>query len=480
MAQGPRDDQDLEAASQKTTSQFNASARVAVPFVKPTIAIAAAALGALVALGVLTSLGVLARRPASTAEPSAPAVAASAAPIASAPTARPMWPWKEVAPGTHSIYCCVAPWWGPVPPEPPDVRVDLEVSAGWWTVAAAGSRAAGASLVKYPAPSNSTLWRNSPNLTVHQYAVTQTRTDVCDPEGSLEPVGPGVFDLVAALQRVAGLRTTSSHVRFGPYSAWRLGLTLAEGCPGPEGHLIWEDAGPGFTIQRDAYAEVYVVDVDGHRLVITTQYRGASAADVAELLGIVTSIQVRASRTAQGELAVDVPLAWDVPTSWEGPKDGVYIAKNTMSGNGQGAEAMIMVTTFPGGGDGAEPCAHVLSPDGAPAIGPTTADLAAAVATAPGTQLVAGPSDVTVGGRHAKLVEVRVQREVGCDPGFFFTWEADDGGAMWSPARPGDTLRIWIVEMTGAPLFIEAETTARAGPELAEEIQRIVDSIELK
>lgn len=460
------------AASPQATPQFNASAKVAVPSVKPMIAIVGAGLGAVVALGVLTSLGVIAGRPSSTAQPSAAAAASSPSPVASSRTMPPTWPWKEVPPGTYSI-----DWWSETSAQPPVARVDLQVPAGWWTSIAAGIRA-GASIVKYPGPGP----RNSPTLTVHREAVTQVKSDVCDPDGPFLPVGPTALDLVTALHRTEGLQTVgSARVEFGPYPAWRLGLRLADSCRGPEGRLIWEDAGrPGFAILKDGYAEVYVVDVDGARLVITTHYRGSSAADVAELYGIVASIDLRARRPAAGQLAVNVPFEWDLPPSWEGPKDGLYVAVNTIPGNGQGAEAMIMLTTFPHSGGDAEPCARLLSPGMASAIGPTAADLAAAVATAPGTQLVAGPSDVTVGGRAAKLVELRVRRDIGCDPGFFYAWEAFDGGAMWSPARPGDTLRVWVVEMTGTRLFIEAETTARADPKLAAEVQRIVDSIEFQ
>ena len=59
-----------------------------------------------------------------------------------------------------------------------------------------------------------------------------------------------------------------------------------------------------------------------------------------------------------------------------------------------------------------------------PSTGASAAKLATAVSRAPGTKLVRGPSDVTLGGRPAKHVVLTVRKNVGCDPGFFYTWRA--------------------------------------------------------
>jgi hypothetical protein len=135
----------------------------------------------------------------------------------------------------------------------------------------------------------------------------------------------------------------------------------------------------------------------------------------------------------------------------------------------QGAEAVIFWTGFPDGGM-AHPCARVLDPS----VAPTAADLAAAVARAPGTDLVAGPSDVTVGGHAAKRVVLSVREDVGCGPGFFYAWDETNGGALWGRHTVADTIRIWIVDVAGTPVFIEAETTDQATPELEREIRQIV------
>jgi hypothetical protein len=41
----------------------------------------------------------------------------------------------------------------------------------------------------------------------------------------------------------------------------------------------------------------------------------------------------------------------------------------------------------------------------------------------------------------------------------------------------GDTIRVWIVDVGGTRLFIEAETSKQAGSDLEQEIRQIVESI---
>jgi hypothetical protein len=63
------------------------------------------------------------------------------------------------------------------------------------------------------------------------------------------------------------------------------------------------------------------------------------------------------------------------------------------------------------------------------------------------------------------------------DPGFFFTWRDVFGGALWPTTGVGDTISVWIVDVDGTRLFIEAETTKQAGPSLEHEVQKIAESI---
>jgi hypothetical protein len=167
-----------------------------------------------------------------------------------------------------------------------------------------------------------------------------------------------------------------------------------------------------------------------------------------------------------------VPFSFSVPTpGWE-RKGSLYVSKSIVGP--QGAEAVVFWTTFPDGVY-AYPCAHLLLVSDP--IGPSAADLATAVSVARGTELVAGPADVTVGGRGAKHVVLTVREDAGCDPGYFFAWRDDFGGAFWVETDVGDTIRVWIVDFDGKRLVIEAETNKDANSALEREIQQIVESI---
>jgi hypothetical protein len=183
----------------------------------------------------------------------------------------------------------------------------------------------------------------------------------------------------------------------------------------------------------------------------------------------------RASRTVEGVRFSFSPRGWGPgPGRIKGTfRPSVFISKSTSGG--QGAEAIVFWAGFHGGD--ATPCAKLLSP----AARGSSADLAAAVAKAPGTKLVNGPARVTVGGRPAQHVVLTVRKNVGCDPGFFFTWRprgphGECGGTCWTESSVGDTIRVWIVDVGGKRLFFEAETKDQ-GRDLSYEISRIVRSI---
>jgi hypothetical protein len=182
-------------------------------------------------------------------------------------------------------------------------------------------------------------------------------------------------------------------------------------------------------------------------------------------------------------VAVDgIPLTFDVPTrGWESRE--VYLSKPDPEGP-QVAQAIIFWTTFPGGWIDSSthtgayiPCIDLLgSPEGRSA-----GDLAAAVSSVSGTDVVSGPTDVSVGAHAAKHVELFLTYSAEpCGQGFFYGWDEDKdprGGAFWTRVIPGDTVRVWIVDVGGTLLFIEADTHWNAGPARELEIQQIVDSI---
>jgi hypothetical protein len=212
--------------------------------------------------------------------------------------------------------------------------------------------------------------------------------------------------------------------------------------------------------------------------VIATHYRGASDEQIRELDDIVRSIDIDSSGVwpAGGVITGDRhPLIVDgVALSFEarGWEQFGRISLNKSVRGSQGAEAIVYWAAFPDGAI-AHPCPSLLDPP----VGPSAADLAAAVATAPGTALVAGPSDVEVGGRPATHVVLTVREAIGCDPGFFYAWDDIESAALWTEASVGDTIRVWIVEVDGTRLFIAGISAQDAGAALQQEIELIADSI---
>ena len=141
---------------------------------------------------------------------------------------------------------------------------------------------------------------------------------------------------------------------------------------------------------------------------------------------------------------------------------------------------MIYWSSFPDGdyedyyGHEAHPCTRLLDPP----VGPSATDLADAISKAPGTELVKGPSDVTVDGYPAKHMVLTVREAyTGCDPGVFYTWQDVNGGALWRTTPAGATMTAWIVDVDGTRLFIGAATAPGASSGLDHEIQQIVGSI---
>jgi hypothetical protein len=128
----------------------------------------------------------------------------------------------------------------------------------------------------------------------------------------------------------------------------------------------------------------------------------------------------------------------------------------------------------------ADPCAH--APLDPPA-GDTPAELAAAISSIPGTDLIGGPSGVTVGGYPAQLVTIQVREDVECTAQEFFLWyreaEGPDAGARW-PDQLGDTINTWIIDVDGTIVWIDGSWSVNTTPALHEEMLQIVDSIQFE
>ncbi len=190
----------------------------------------------------------------------------------------------------------------------------------------------------------------------------------------------------------------------------------------------------------------------------------------------------RLSRVVEG-----VRFSLEVPATWErGPvkrlshsgkfwTGRLFVSKNTAGP--QGAEAVLFWTSFPEGYR-ADPCANLVRRP----IGPSAADLVSAMVRTPGIELLDGPVKTAVGGRGATYAALRVLLDLGCDPGFFYTWRprgprGQCWAACWLESNPGDTIRVWVVEVGGTRLVLEAETGAQAGLSVEPEVRQMVKSI---
>lgn len=183
------------------------------------------------------------------------------------------------------------------------------------------------------------------------------------------------------------------------------------------------------------------------------------------------SVPVRGYAARRHALVVDgVRFSFEVPTrGWEsfGPISVSMSARGSHDGS-----AIVLWTALSRGGT-ATPCGAVLRPPDRP----TTADAAHAMQAAPGVEIVAPAARTTVGGRPAMRVSLKVRRDVGCDPGYFFSWQDSGGRSLWPGTTRGDRIRVWVVDVPHGPFVIETETTDGSGPELHREIGQIVGSM---
>ena len=111
----------------------------------------------------------------------------------------------------------------------------------------------------------------------------------------------------------------------------------------------------------------------------------------------------------------------------------------------------------------------------------SAAGLAAAAATIPGTDLVTGPSTVTIDGRPAQHVVFTIREDIECDPHDFYLWYDEStggatGGWRWG-SELGSTHQVWIVDVDGAVVWIDSETFKGGKLDLDQQIQQIIDSI---
>jgi hypothetical protein len=312
--------------------------------------------------------------------------------------------------------------------------------------------------------------------------------------------GSTALDLMAAIMdwdSTGGFVSDVDEPVIGGFPAFRLSIGMTadfQGCRqlvGGAGSVWSNRSSDGFSIPENGTGTVYLIDVNGRRLVLTSLELGPPRGAVDGLDAMIASMAIDASVTAtappetvfipdgpgrHGFTVAGIPMSIELPadeltgTGWS--SNGDFLVSKSIAGP-QGAEAAILWTTFPGGAYPA-PCFDVLAREAAA----SAADLAAAVSRAPADPLaVIGPTPATVGGRPAQHVAFTVGDDHGCNPGFFFRWPDIYGGALWGGVSRGDIISTWIVDVDGTLLFIEGLATTQATPKLELELQGIVDSI---
>jgi hypothetical protein len=174
-----------------------------------------------------------------------------------------------------------------------------------------------------------------------------------------------------------------------------------------------------------------------------------------------------------------VPFTFDVPVDGWTSDGGFWLSKSAgVTPDG----ASMLFWNLPAVNVYSDPCAWTTR---APPAGPSAGELANAMASVPGTDLVSGPADVTVGGYAATLVVIKIRDDIGCTPTSFYLWYSQGAGSACGGAGEcgryasgrGSTISVWIIDVRGTRIVIEGETYAGAGPGPGQEIQHIVDSI---
>ena len=125
----------------------------------------------------------------------------------------------------------------------------------------------------------------------------------------------------------------------------------------------------------------------------------------------------------------------------------------------------------------AHPCDWSYKPKIDP--GPTVEGLASALATRPlrnATDLI----DTELGGFRGKYLEWSVPRDIDfadCDEGQFQSWTANGWAGGRYQQKPGQVDRLWILDVHGERLVIDAYYLPEATPGERAELERVVESI---
>jgi hypothetical protein len=110
----------------------------------------------------------------------------------------------------------------------------------------------------------------------------------------------------------------------------------------------------------------------------------------------------------------------------------------------------------------------------------STEDVVAALASQRGLR-VSTPADVTLGGIGATYMERKVPADTDpsrCDGGEFRVYTGRDGGARFID-NPGQLDLLWVLDLDGVPVVIDASLEAGISAEDRAEVEQIVASVQI-
>jgi hypothetical protein len=162
-------------------------------------------------------------------------------------------------------------------------------------------------------------------------------------------------------------------------------------------------------------------------------------------------------------------LSVDMPSGWTS-----HLGFRIVTQSGQAA---FIFWTPPPTNVYADPCAkEPLDPP----VGDTLVEIATAISSIPGTDLVGGPSDLTIDGHPAKLVSIRVRDDIECEAREFALWYSQDPAESRWPDALGDTVNVWIIDVDGTLVWIDGSWSVNTTPVLHGEMRQIIDSIQFE
>jgi hypothetical protein len=182
-----------------------------------------------------------------------------------------------------------------------------------------------------------------------------------------------------------------------------------------------------------------------------------------------------------------VGVTVNLPTGWEAAGPSMYLKRASAGpvGLSIGAYSIEHVNTFP--------CRWASPTYTDTAYPPTAAGLALALSAFWGQDpdqvpffsnstiapISSRPRPTAIGGHPAWYVEVLIPSVLDfsqCDADQLVLWESADGSVRYG-LGPGEIDRLWVVDMDGAPVVIDAAMPLLASPSDRAELQAIVDSV---